>query len=138
LAKISEVLDQSSQLSLKSYQEALKNIQDEMGKVLLSVPNNINNSIVSAIQSFSFSLQNQFTNAQKKMLEDFTNLYKSSEADIENYKRERLKVLDSLILKVIEEVSLRVLGKEISVEEHEKLVLKALEEAKRKNALEDR
>ena len=109
-----------------------------MGKVLLSVPNNINNSIVSAIQSFSFSLQNQFTNAQKKMLEDFTNLYKSSEADIENYKRERLKVLDSLILKVIEEVSLRVLGKEISVEEHEKLVLKALEEAKRKNALEDR
>ena len=42
-----------------------------------------------------------------------------------------MREIDESIVMILKEVARKVLAKEISQEEHEKLVLKALEEAKR-------
>jgi F0F1-type ATP synthase membrane subunit b/b' len=54
-----------------------------------------------------------------------------TEQDIENYKRERLKELDKKIYQTIGEIAKEIIGKTIDLSTHEKLVIRALEKAKR-------
>ena len=57
--------------------------------------------------------------------------YYSLRQEIQSYKEEKLKKIDQDIYELLEKVSSLVLGKAISLSEHEDLIEKSLEKAKK-------
>lgn len=115
------------------YKEALKSAQDEAIKLLQSIPEDVRGSVETQISGIRTTIQDRVDKAAddaKKQVED---AYQKAEAEVENYKRQRLKQVDESIIVILQEVSRKVLSREITREEHEKLVMKALEEAKRQH-----
>ena len=79
----------------------------------------------------------------KKMLAEITisqeeeakrkieNVYQAMLVEVEKARDERLQKLGEEIFNILTSVSLRVLGKSLSVSDHEQLILEALEKAKK-------
>jgi len=61
--------------------------------------------------------------------------YQKKEKELELYKVEALKKIDDQIYNVIQNISNEVLGKSISLQDHEQLIIDALEKAKKEGAL---
>jgi hypothetical protein len=57
------------------------------------------------------------------------------EKELEVYKAERLKKVDEKIFEILKDASTKAIGKSLSLEDHEDVVIKALEDAKRENVL---
>ena len=53
------------------------------------------------------------------------------EKEIEAYKQARFKEAEAMVTKIVQKVSQEVLNKAINIEDHEKLVVDALEKAKK-------
>lgn len=64
---------------------------------------------------------------EKKMNEEMV----KAEKEIEAYRTEQLKKIDNSLIKILNRVSLEVLGKAISLADHEELIIEALEQAKK-------
>lgn len=128
-------IDLVSQNYGSKYNEILQKIEEEIYKELSSVSTNINKEVKIEIDTFRAAIQKELLIFQKSMSQAVKDSYQKAEVEIENYRDIRMKQVDESILEVVEEVSRKVLTKEISETEHEKLVLRALEEVKRENLL---
>jgi len=57
------------------------------------------------------------------------------EEELAQVRSQRLKELDEGIIRVVEAVGLEVIGRNLTIEQHQQLVLDALKKAKRENVL---
>lgn len=81
-----------------------------------------------------------------KLGEDIKGLYSSAlrpvikkveevEREIENYKKEKMKEVEEKIYQIIRDVAKKIIGKTIDLSTHEKLVIEALEKARKEKIL---
>ncbi len=129
--KLSGELSKLTQIYVNKYHEILANSQNNINTMLSNIPNNIRGSVVAEIDLFKKSMQGEMAKSRVATGFIVEQAVKDAQVQIENYKQARMKQLDESIVEVVEQVSKKVLAKEISINEHEKLVMKALEEAKR-------
>lgn len=118
---------------LKSYAEFLQDSEKKLLEGFAHIAEGVNATVDKDIVEVRQSLSDQLSKMQKDIDAEVNKTYSSLEMDLTSYKKMRLKQIDTAIFDVIEEVARKVLAKEISAEEHEKLVMKALEEAKSQN-----
>jgi vacuolar-type H+-ATPase subunit H len=135
--KFEEGINKSIHNYASQYNQVLSNSQNELEKVLSAIPNTIKENVGIQLDNFNKLLQTEVVNSREKLTAGVEAIFKTTESEIEKYKAQRLTLLDNSIIRVVEEVSKRVLAKQISLAEQEKLVMKALEEAKRRMALSD-
>lgn len=102
VVKHSQQLAKVSEATLQRYQQALNQ--------------NINKSI-NILKSISKDIEK--------------GALKAMEAEVEDYRRERLKKVEEQIYEIISNLSQEVLGKSLSLREHEKLIFEALKKAKK-------
>ncbi len=121
----------AQEIYIRSYNEAIKTTEVKAAQMIQSIPQDIKITLISVIDSFRVSLTDEIKRAQSDANKVITEAYKEAIQGAEKYKEERMKEVDASILKIVKEVTEKVLGKSLNVEEHEKLVHKALEEAKR-------
>ena len=87
-------------------------------------------------------IKNKTGELSKKITEEIHWLYQASleplsekvvqaEKNIDNYKKEKIKEIDQKIYQIIKEVCKKTIGKTIDLSFHEKLVMEALEKAKK-------
>lgn len=126
-----QILNKVSEMYAKRYQESLGLVQEEAIKMLQNIPNDLKVFMVSAIDGFRETLTKEVEKTQKEVADSLRESIIAAQHEIERYKEERKREIDERIVEYVAEVTKRVLRKEISIDEHEKLVLKALEEAKR-------
>jgi hypothetical protein len=120
-----DYLNRFNEVLLNSQTKLLQGINDLSG----SVAGVINQDIVVVREA----IISQLTKMQAEIQTEVAKTYESLELNLTSYKKARMAQIDQAIFDIIEEVSRKVLEKEISAEEHEKLVMKALEEAKNQN-----
>ncbi|OGM67592.1 hypothetical protein A2962_03580 [Candidatus Woesebacteria bacterium RIFCSPLOWO2_01_FULL_39_61] len=130
-----EEINKATHTYADKYQAALKFAEDEAVRMISSIPHQVKSEVMVRIEKFTSGVDTELLNAQKSIQAAVKETYQKAEVEVENYKLERLKQVDESIMKMVEEVSRRVLAKEITADEHEKLVLKALEKAKEENVL---
>jgi len=128
-----EELNKSAKVYSQKYQESLKFAQDEAVRMIGSIPATIKSELMVRIEKFRTSIESDLVNSQKAISASVKEAYQKAEVEIEEYKLLRLKQVDESIMKIIEDVSRKVIAKEITSDEHEKLVTKALSEAKDQN-----
>jgi len=122
-----------SQIYANKYGLTLKEIETESLKMLQNIPEDVRKILGSEITNIKIALTEEAKKAENDAKAIVVDAYKKAEAEVESYKSERFRQIDESVLFILKELARKVLAKEISQEEHEKLVLKALDEAKRQN-----
>lgn len=130
---IDKLVASANEHYMKLFEAALKDSQDK----LIEGVNNISGSVASVVNQDIVNVRETLAAQLNKMQTDIKNevdkTYESLELNLESYKKMRMAQIDSAIFDIVEVVTRKVLSKEITPEEHEKLVIKALTEAKKQN-----
>ncbi len=94
-------LSKIQELNLRTSNELSKDFANKLGEIYRSINEIINKKVIKV------------------------------EEEIKNYKKEKLKEIDGDIYKMLGEVAKKTIGKTIDLSDHEKLVMEALEKAKK-------
>jgi len=130
---IEKEIEKADATYLKIYQESIAKIQDESLKGLQNLPEYIKALLSREALGIKDELSTQIKKAQEDAKQMVLEAYKKADQEVASYRKMRLDALDNTIVNIVQAVSRKVLTKEIDPNEHEKLVLKALEEAKKQN-----
>lgn len=160
IGEFKNAFQKTSEEILKSYQGQFENGNQEIQRVLREFSQQIAKE-VSNLSKFSLETQNkilaeaknkilelnqaaekEFIKIQEANLKTSTQISQSvretlnkkvqeTEKEIEDYKRERLKEIDRKIYLLLGEVAKKTIGRAIDLSDHEKLVIEALEKAKK-------
>ena len=128
---LSKELEITTQDYAKKYEGNLEIVQKNIIKILENIPEDSKKMLLAEISNIKKSLAEEIGKAATEAKAAVTEAYKKAEDEVVIYKNERLRQADESIIFILKQVARKVLAKEISQDEHEKLVLKALEEAKR-------
>jgi hypothetical protein len=136
--RLSETLEVYGQRMDKVIDGLFANFDERLAKIVEQDINMFHN-ISSDIKESTNKQMGDF----KKMLAEITisqeeeakrkieNVYQAMLVEVEKARDERLQKLGEEIFNILTSVSLRVLGKSLSVSDHEQLILEALEKAKK-------
>src|SRR3989344_5881574 len=101
--------------------------------------NNISNYIERRLNeeadNFRIALETETIGTQQAVAKKINDKYARLEQELEEYKKHRWEEIESKLAEIIKQVSQKVLGKSLGVQEHSDLIIQALEEAKRKNVI---
>lgn len=126
-------LGQVSKEYVDNYKQALNQANTETVNVLAEVSKDLKSKALSEVKTFKGSLEAEIQSSQQALRQAVNEGYKKIEGEIDKYRQARLQQVDQAIFELLREVSQRVMGKALTLEEHEELVIKSLEEAKKEN-----
>lgn len=129
--RLQKTLNEATQTYAKSYQDALAKTQNISATMLHNISNDIKKGVVGEIDVFRNSLQQEVVKSKDEIRKAIAEAFQKADSEVESYKKARMQQVDKEILVMVRRVAEKVLAKEIGIDEHEKLVLKALEEAKK-------
>ena len=86
-----------------------------------------------SIGEFRHSLEREYPHYLKEMKEGIHSSQKAAEKEIQEYKEEAMKKVESSLPKMVASISREVIGRSLSLEDHTGVVLRALERAKREH-----
>lgn len=130
-AQIDKALGKATQVYAEKYQNMLNITQSESIKVFQNLPSKLESAFHTEIEKIFSNLSGQVQAAQDDASEIVRKAYLEVEKEVEEYKKQRMKQVDDSLILILENIARKVLAKEITPEEHEKLVMKALQEAKK-------
>lgn len=113
------------------YSQILQDLKTKNIEVFQNVSKDIEVNTNAEIKNFKESMQKLTTLSQKEVRKKIDTDYESLKNEIEIYKKEELEKIDSEIYELLEKISKLVLGKALSLSEHEDLIEKSLEKAKK-------
>jgi hypothetical protein len=116
---------------LKLYTQVLQDLKSKNIEVFQNVSKDIEVNTTEEIKNFTRSMEELTVASEKLVKKKIDTDYLSVKREIESYKAEELKKIDQEIYKLLEKVSKLVLGKALSLSEHEDLIEKSLERAKK-------
>lgn len=111
-----------SEKELVAYQQAL----DSLKKQTLEIAKNITKDVNSVASEEFSEVVKQYKLTLEKSFERML-------AEVEEYKKLKKEEIDKNILEIVNETTLSVVNKSLNQHEHTELVIKALEEAKKKH-----
>ncbi len=109
--------------------------QDIYKQMIQSISKKVEKEAVREINQLSEVLEMETAGVQKMVGEKLEEEYKKSAIEIDQYKLQKLREINLKLRDLITDISRTVIGKNISIEEHSDLVIKALAEAKQKYGL---
>ena len=131
--KVNEALSHFLSQELVVYQQLFENVRQETLKALGGMSGDIKKQAEDQLSSVSRQFALAMTDAQKRAQAQLEQAYLQAHEDITAYKATRIKQLNQLTSQFVQEATRRYLKKSLSREQHEQLVMEALDEAKREN-----
>lgn len=128
-------LGKVSAVFTKDYQGTLEAAKNEALKTISNISKGIGSEASRQIDAMRQTLQQEIARAQATTKEAIDAAYQKVEEEIKLYRVSRLQRVDAQIYEIIRQVSEDVIGKALDPQEHEELVIKSLEEAKRQGVL---
>lgn len=115
----------------KEYKEVLKNLELEMQKVSAQIVETAKTQYEQNLNEFLKTLLKNGTATQEAVDKKTAELISIAEADIAEYKKQKMTTVDEEIRKIVQRVYKDVLRESIPENLHKDLIMKSLEEAKR-------
>lgn len=116
---------------LDDYQKLLQDAKKDSLNMVKNISKSIEMSALSEVQDFKEVLRQETLASQKVVAEKIEQEYNQIEEDVKEYKAQKLKEVEDSIYSLLKRVSEETIGKSLNLEQHEELVLEALEKAKR-------
>jgi len=115
-----QVFQQMSETSRKEISQAVKSVAQEMQEQALQ-----------DVKQATASLEGEVKKLQVSLTESVQEAYEKVETEVATYKTAKLKAIDEAVVGVVMNVAQEVLGKTLSAQDHEAMIMGALQEAKR-------
>ena len=115
----------------KVYSQILQELKMKNVEIFQNVSKDIETNTMKEIGNFRESMQKLTVSAQKEVEEKINADSELSKKEIENYKKEQIEKFDTQIYGMLEKISKLVLGKTLSLSDHENLIQQSLEKAKK-------
>lgn len=112
------------------YSRILRDLKTKNIEVFQDISKDIEVNTMAEIKNFRESMQKLTALSQKEVKAKIDADYETVKKEIENYKKEELQKIDSEIYQLLEKIAKLVLGKGLSLSEHEDLIKKSLERAR--------
>ncbi|MBI2443511.1 MAG: hypothetical protein HYV40_06450 [Candidatus Levybacteria bacterium] len=122
--------DSMNQQFAKNYQLALQKLQGEDIKSFEKISKDVENTVSTEMQEFTKTLKNETMDAHAIMQERIESEYAKVEEDIEKYKEEELNKIHDAVYPLLKNVISLVIGRSLSVQDHEELIIQAIQQAK--------
>ncbi len=116
---------------MKLYAQILQDLKSKNIEVFQNVSKNIEINTLGEIESFKESMEKLTSSSEKLVRKKIDIDYVTVRKEIEDYREMELKKIDQEIYELLEKVSKLVLGKAVSLSEHEDLIQESLEKAKK-------
>ena len=141
-----EAVTDAAAESFNHRQQDLNTQFDVILKALTTVAQTLNTKAISAMSELERSINDVASSLEKTLTEEDAAIKKRVEdhihkmidgamVDIEEYKQARVKLLDSHIERLVEDIATQVLHKKLTLDEHAELAQKALADAKAHHVL---
>lgn len=121
----------TSEEIIKNYQGQFENGNQEIQKVISELSRQATEEAKKASGALSKELAQKFSEIFQSTEKTLNNKVAETEKEIEGYKKERFEEIDRKIYQLLGEVAKKTIGKTIDLSDHEKLVIEALEKAKK-------
>lgn len=134
LTTISKEMETEAAQSLDELKGVVKEMEGEALKELgelKGVAKEMEDEAAKSLDEFRQALQTETVDSHKKIEEKLVSMFDAVRADLDGYKSTKIKEIDESINELLVKVSKLVLGKVISLEDHQDLVKASLDEAKR-------
>lgn len=131
--RLQEALDWMLKDQTRAYTDELKAARKKTEEQLLSMAGEVNQMAATELKVFANKLQQQTKFAQEEASKSIQQAYAQMGEELERYKKQRMERVDEIVKDMVMRVARDVMGDSLSTSEHETLVMKALEEAKKKN-----
>lgn len=115
--------------------ESLSTVASTLNSQTIGTMSELEKSIEQATKTLEVMLKQGEVVVKQRVEEHLNKLLDRAEADVEEYRKARLTLLDSHIERLIEDIAVRVLHKKLSLDEHGELAQQALSDAKEHNVL---
>jgi F0F1-type ATP synthase membrane subunit b/b' len=113
----------ASEIFSKEYKQSFQTILErETNKMLSTMSQNINSQIDTEVKNLHGAFDKALTGALSK-----------AQTQVEEYKKAVMERVGTAVFALIQSVAKKTLKESLSREQHEKLIIKALEEAKKQN-----
>ena len=116
-----------------SYELIRKNIEAESSKVLKDLSNSVVNQVDIEVKAFHKSISADTVRTQQAIVSAAQDDYKLVRAEIESYKKLMQERINNAAVDIVKDIAKQVLGASLTTEEHQKLIIQALKEAKESN-----
>ena len=126
-----ELFKQDSKEIDEQYKHVFSQIKNEYEKHTQETLGALQKLAVDELDTFSKNLRKETLNSQVFIGARINEEFEAKKKEIDDYKIQRLKMVDQNINQIIAKIAEEVLGRVIPVAEHEHLVLEALERAKK-------
>ncbi|OGM17840.1 hypothetical protein A2V56_04315 [Candidatus Woesebacteria bacterium RBG_19FT_COMBO_42_9] len=131
----SREVKRATEIQIANFQAALANSQKEAGEAFGGISGSVRAEVQNQIVALRKALEEEINRSRAEARESINEAYQKVEEEVEVYKGIRLKQLDERIFEIISDVISKATGSVLNFDEHEDLVIKALEEAKKQNVL---
>lgn len=130
-----DYLAHASDELLAEYRRALQEVKTESDTLAKRVTKDIENHAAAEIAAFSTSLKESAIEAQNRIREQTSAGLLEADKAVEAYKQAQLKKAEEHVVQLVRLVTEAALGKGLTLEQHQHLVMEALEEAKSQGVL---
>jgi len=129
----------SSSTSKEAITHALAEMLVEIKKEANTIASDFTSNYSGSLKQLTAQSLNEFQHVARTLEEDLqkqisqfhTTLLPNLEKEIEAYKQARIKQADEMVVRIIQQASQDILNKSISLTDHQDLVMKSLEKAKK-------
>jgi tRNA(Met) C34 N-acetyltransferase TmcA len=116
---------------LESYQKVMEKQKQESVTTLQNIISEMKQEVSEEVDEFTGVLHEGTVGVQKQVEQKIKEELLQSEKDLEKYEQDKLTKIDENIYQIAYKTSQMVLGQAISMKDHEDLVRRSLEQAKR-------
>lgn len=116
---------------IKVYEDVLNDLKSRNVEIFQNISKDIEISTLEEIKKFKYIIEQETIASQEMISKKINHEYSLAKKDIETYKQSQLIIVDERIYQILEKVSTLVMGKAISLSDHEALVIDSLEKAKK-------
>lgn len=115
---------------LTTYQTTLSDIQKEGNQVVSTITKDLEEQAAKEVAEFAQSVQQSTAESQKAIEANMQAEMQKAHTEVETYKQAQMKKAQDDVYQVIRYLTESVLGKGITIEQQQTLVMQSLEEAK--------
>ncbi len=132
---LSTLVESNLQRHQASYDAALGAISTNITKTFTGLPQTVNTQVSAEVSKLISNLDSEMKALTTQVRTGLHEPYEKALKDAEDYKKVRIQAFENQLFTLLNIISKEVLRRELTIEQHEKLVTKALQQAKEEGLL---
>jgi gas vesicle protein len=113
------------------YRDLLQQMKQEYAANARGTISRLDNAVTKEIEDFGKMLKEETMTSQEVLNKDIGEAFEQAKKEIEAYKKAKMLEADTHLNKVLSQILAQVLHKSLSGDDHQKLIMQALEQARR-------